>query len=244
MTAPGSGSRESDPRLHRALTEAPEVTRGPTQRAPFAVTASTPSADDGPLVTGPLGPLVQPGLVNLGERVRLWLEEHWHADGQGSFACPIPGHKGTARLIHYEGDLRLGCCTGRWRSLGEVFAAEAYRRDFKATQIQIAAWTRRLAYEAGTFRPLDVAVPELPPDASNAARRAREGFALLIGLRSRVGEHGQSRSPCGSAPPGARWDIQVRRRRSPELRARNVIFEADRRGQVLLYLPASGEVRR
>jgi hypothetical protein len=244
MTAPGSGSRESDPRLHRALTEAPEVTRGPTQRAPFAVTASTPPADDGPLVTGPLGPLVQPGLVNLGERVRLWLEEHWHADGQGSFACPIPGHKGTARLIHYEGDLRLGCCTGRWRSLGEVFAAEAYRRDFKATQIQIAAWTRRLAYEAGTFRPLDVAVPELPPDASDAARRAREGFALLIGLRWRDGEHRPVAFAVRFCSAWCQMGHTSAAEGVHELRARNVIFEADRRGQVLLYLPASREVRR
>jgi hypothetical protein len=87
--------------------------------------------------------------------------------------------------------VRLLCCRGRWRSLGEVRAAIAHDSDDGGrpfseggrSNIELATWTRRLAYEVGIVQPVAVAVPPLPSGASPATERAREGFRLLAGLR-------------------------------------------------------------
>jgi hypothetical protein len=85
------------------------------------------------------------GSLVLNDHARL-LEAHWQADDLGSFTCPIPGHVGRARLIAQDGILRLGCCTGRWRSLGETRLCQASGHDmYHRTNIEIATWTRRFA---------------------------------------------------------------------------------------------------
>jgi hypothetical protein len=198
--------------------------------------SSPPLTGKGPLVGGPLDPLVRPGRVHLDHRARAWLEERWPAGEYGSFNCPLPGHSGRARLVDQDGDLRLGCCSGRWRSLGEVIAAEAYGTDTFRTNIEIATWTRRLAYEAGAFEPLDVPVPALSEGSSEAARRARDGFKLLIGLRWK---DGPSRPVAFSVRFCSAW-CQMSHARADEavkeLRRRSVIYEAGRKGRVRLYL--------
>jgi hypothetical protein len=145
-----------------------EGTRGHKGTEGTASNGFQPLGDDGPLVQGPLGPLVTSGRVLVGERVESWLKLRWGADEHGSFPCPLPGHTGTALLVHEEGDLRLGCCSGRWRSPGEVRAAEAYGYDKLRTNIEIAIWLRRIAYEAGTFEPIEIVLPALPSDVSPA----------------------------------------------------------------------------
>ena len=190
----------------------------------------------------PTGPLVSKApwsaRIELAEPVVRLLENRWRADSHGSFPCPIPGHHGRARLIDYEGDLRLGCCTGRWRSLGEARAAEAYGRDvYRPSNIEIATWTRRLAHEAGAFRPLHVLVPELAAEAPPAVHVAREGFALLVGLRWQDGPHRPvayavrfSAAWCGIS----HWHAQTG---LASLIRLNVIREAGRVRRVRLYLP-------
>lgn len=167
--------------------------RGPrgTSRS-SAATAAHSVADQGPLDPGPLGPLDP----DRGERPRIdlsgaraALEQRWGADPEtGSFACPLPGHSGTALLgvppDDPDGDLRLLCsCRGRWRSLGEVRAALAYGEDRLRSNIEAAVWLRRLVYEVGCFEPVDVRLPRLPDDAPAWAVAARDGFLLLVGLR-------------------------------------------------------------
>lgn len=123
------------------------------------------------------------------------LERLWGAGPDGSMPCPLPGHSGSARLVvpenDHDRDLRLWCCRGRWRSLGETRAAiafgtddggRAYDKGGKSNR-QLAIWTRRLAYEVGVFAPLSVPLPPLPPDAPESEVRTREGFALLVGIR-------------------------------------------------------------
>jgi hypothetical protein len=208
------------------------VTRGPEQTH---INGSLPLDAEGPLVYGPLGPLVQ--RVELGALVAASLETRWEADAGRSFRCPIPGHTGTARLVDQGGDLRLGCCTGRWRSLGEVRAAEAYGRDELRSNIELATWTRMVAYEAGSFAPLSVEISPLPHDASDHVQRAYSGFELLIGLRWRDGEHRPvafavrfCAAWCGLTHRDAHLAIQ-------ELRRIGTISEVERIGQIRLYLP-------
>jgi hypothetical protein len=184
----------------------------------------------------------QASRIELGAPVARLLEAQWDADVDGILRCPIPGHQGTARLIHQEGDLRLGCCRGRWRSLGEVRAAVAYGRDVFLSSVELATWTRRLAYEAGTFEPLDVLVP-LPAGLTTRALHTRTGFALLIGLRWRDGEH---RPVAFSVRFVGAWCAMTHRQAHEavqELRARGVIHEAGRIGRLPLYLPMAGGVR-
>lgn len=148
---------------------------------------SLPLAANGPLDPGPLGPLDPRPRLELAPLVSA-LEARWAADPDtGSFVCPLPGHERTGRLgtppDDPDGDVRLLCCGGRWRSLGEVRAAEAYGIDGLRSNIEAAVWLRRLAHEVGGFDLAPVYIPQLPPDAPLAARLARDGFALLIGLR-------------------------------------------------------------
>lgn len=217
---------------------APGHTRGPEGTQRSATEDAQPSLADAPLSGGPLVPLVRHGRVGLGEAVQSWLEARWHADQFGCFPCPLPAHEGTARLLFYEGDLRLGCCGGRWRSVGEVFAAEAYGRDALLSNIEIAIWTRRLAYEAGTFRPLGIAIPDLPDDAPDATRRAREGFVLLIGLRWRDGEHRPAPFSVRFCAAWCSLSHAQAHGAITDLVRLGVMVEADRQGQLPLYLPA------
>ena len=162
-------------------------TRGPS-------TGGTDSLDaDGPLVGVPSVPSYARARkkdphVEFGTDFALRLERRWGADEQGSFPCPLPGHPGRARLgtPTDEGDvgLRVLCnCQGRWRSLGEVRANQAYGADVLRSNIEIAIWTRRLAYELECFEPVAVPLAYLPADAPSHAVEARRGFQLLVGLR-------------------------------------------------------------
>jgi hypothetical protein len=120
--------------------------------------------------------------------------------------------------------------------------AEGYGRDvYHPSNIEIATWARLLAYETGTFSPLDVLVPSLPDGAAEAAHRARRGFALLIGLRWADGEH---RPVAFSVRFCAAWVGGMGHRQAHralvELREHGVIYEAGRAGRTRLYLPTSG----
>lgn len=233
---------------HRAL-----VTRGPCAADAGVSSTATDSVVDGPLVTGPLGPLVTQtatsrGRVDLSAAVPE-LERRFAAGVDGRFRCPIPGHAGFS-LIGVPpsvedpggaGEPRLLCCTGRWRSLGEVRAAEAYGRDPGAlTNIELAIWVRRLAHELGVFEPIGVLVPALEPTASRGATSARAGFQLLAGLRWADYERRPiafsirfAAAWCGLSFRDANLAIK-------ELRAGGIIVQADKGGpgnRIPLYLP-------
>ena len=155
-------------------------TRGPRGRED----SPTPLAANVPLTTGPLGPLVP--RLDLRGAVRS-IELYWGADEHGRFPCPIPGHTGCASLgvppDDPEQDLRLLCCRGRWRTLGEVRAAQSYGKDGVRSNIEIATWLRRLLYECRRFEPVSVPMPEPPAEAHPRIALAAAGFALLAGLR-------------------------------------------------------------
>jgi len=204
---------------------------------------------------GPLGPLVtESGRLKWQETHVAAIERRFGADNDGQFACPVPGHSGRARIDTPdegpEWEARLFCCTGRWRSLGEVRAAIAYGTDGKRSNIQLATWTRLLAHEIGAFAPYRITLPELPPDAGPLAQRAREGFGLLFGLRWADGEH---RPVAWSVRFAVAWcgfgqrDAQLATR---TLRETGVVIESGRIHQVRLYLPGAtdrpyqGERRR
>ena len=104
----------------------------------------------------------------------------WGLAADGYFPCPLPGHQGRAFL---RGNHRIGCCHGRERSLAEVWAAIAYGADDLRSNIELAVWWRRLAYDLDALEPAPVTLPDLPQDAPPAAKSAREGFALVVGLR-------------------------------------------------------------
>jgi hypothetical protein len=147
--------------------------------------ARPPAPGQGPLVQVPSGPLVQ--RLDLRDRIAALAE--WFGLDPVTFEgpCPLPGHTGRARLASglredRHGDVRLLCCRSRWRSLGEVRAAIAYRYDDGGrpyeeggrSNTELAVWTRRLAYEIGAFQPKPVPVPPLPPGASPATKEVWE----------------------------------------------------------------------
>lgn len=123
--------------------------------------------------------------------------------------------------------------------MGEVRAAIAYRIDGWRSNIELATWTRRLAYEIGAFAPYPVTLPKLPFNASPAAQQARAGFELLVGLRWADGEH---RPVAWAVRFAAAWcglshrDAQVATR---ALRGAGVVVESGRIGRVRLYLPGA-----
>lgn len=210
--------------------------------------ARPPARGQGPLVQVPSGPLVQ----------RLDLRDHiaalakWFGLDPATFEgpCPLPGHTGRARLASglpedRHGDVRLLCCRGRWRSLGDVRASIAYGYDDGGrpyehggrSNIELWTWTRRLAYEVGAFRPAAVAVPPLPSGASPATERAREGYLLLAGLRwadwpPRPLAYSVRfvRAWCGLRHGTAQAALRA-------LIREGIIREAERRGRLPLYLP-------
>ena len=139
------------------------------------VAASVPS--DGPL--GPLGP---GPYIDLDALVPV-LERRWGADREGGrFRCPIPGHEDHAligpALDLPAAPLMLQCCKGRSRSLGEVRAAIGYGHDVRLSNIEIAVWLRRLAYECDQFEPVVVEVPAVAPSTTAWVAEAAEGFRL------------------------------------------------------------------
>lgn len=70
-----------------------------------------------------------------------------------------------------------------FHTLAAVRAAIAYRKTVALSNIERAVWYRRLWAEAGLIRPLAVALPPLPSDATKPTRQAIRGFAILTGLR-------------------------------------------------------------
>jgi hypothetical protein len=110
-------------------------------------------------------------------------------DADGNLTCPLPGHRGKARIgipdDDPDGPPRLLCCRGQWRSLGLVRAAISYGDTKARSNFEIAMWTQRLAYEVGALevRP-SPGVPSLPDGASAVARASFNGFVLLLALRT------------------------------------------------------------
>lgn len=215
------------------------VTRGPRGASPSegAAHAHSPSLPGrrSPC-DGPLGPLVTWG----SEGVRR-VEERWKADETGRFPCPLPGHEGRAFIDYAPQDPRdeprLLCCRNRWRSLGEVRAAQGYGADALRTNIEVATWTRLLAWEAVCFEPAPVYVPELPGEAPAATRRVREAFALLLGLRWADYERRPVAYSIRFAAAWAGVSFRQAREGIAELLELGVIREAGRVGRVRLYLP-------
>jgi hypothetical protein len=110
---------------------------------------------------------------------------------------------------------------------------------WKPTNVLLATWARRLAYETGTFEPLDVPVPALPREAGEDVHRARSGFVVLVGLRWKDGA--QEPLPY-SARFCEEWVAGMSRSRAAraieQLRRHGVIREVGRfRGLTPLYLP-------
>jgi hypothetical protein len=130
--------------------------------------------------------------------------------------------------------------SGRWRSLGEAYAAVAYGRDQKRTNIEIATWTRRLAWEAGAFERLSVPLPELGDRASDVARIAKDGFSLLVGLRW---SDGPQRPVAYSVRFCAAW-CGLKHSEAwtgiAELVELCVIYVAETKGRMPLYLHGGG----
>jgi hypothetical protein len=131
----------------------------------------------------------------------------------------------------------LLCCRSRWRSLGEVRAAEAYDEDRMRSNIELATWTRRLAHELGGFAPADVALPAVPENSPAHLRSARDGFRLLVALRWADGPH---RPVAWSVRFASAWcDLTFRQAREANygLQERGVIRPAGRIGRARLFLP-------
>lgn len=156
----------------------------------------------GPLVPGPLGPLVpleerqggplvpqvrsHNGRVSWPPRPLEVLARALGGDDGGRFQCPLPGHHGFSSIGVPPGEPitepRLLCCSGRWRSLGEMRATIAYGEDRPRSNIEIATWTRRLAYDLGALVPKGPPRPGFADFSLNAAHHL-EGVRVLIALR-------------------------------------------------------------
>jgi hypothetical protein len=223
---------------HPVRTSLQPETRGPTARLP----AHSLLTDSGPLVSGPLGPLVS-DKPRLGlEQLIAPLEREWAADPEtGLFQCPLPEHTGHARLdVPLEDpqrEIRLLCCRGRWRSLGEVRAASAYGVDHLRSNIELAVWLRRLAHEHGCFAPVAVSLPMVPAGTAEHVEQARRGFELLIGLRW---ADLAPRPVAYSVRFAAAWcglSLRAAHVARTELCELGVIVEAGRVGRIPLFAP-------
>jgi hypothetical protein len=236
MSALGSGPDERS-----GAGRGGEDGRPPRSQAPLV---QFPSA---PLVQGPTSPRVDFSAAVDALAALLGLDPETHEG-----PCPLPGHRGRARLAadipeDDTGDVRLLCCSGRWRSLGEVYAAIAFRydnggrpaREGGRSNIEIAVWTRRLGCDVGAFWPAAVAVPPLPSGASPAIERVWAGFRLLIGIRWADGP----RVPVPySARFAAAWCGVSRGAAHAAIRfliERGVLCEVEQRGRLPLYLPGT-----
>jgi hypothetical protein len=130
------------------------------------------------------------------------------------FRCVVPGHHerdNLARIVWDEQtnsfkyhDMHLpGSSGGRWKTLAEVRAAQAYGNVVRLARAESAlAWWPRLGYEIGATVPLDPRLPALPEHASSTDWRTADGLALLIGLRALIGPRGPV---AFSARFGAAW---------------------------------------
>lgn len=189
------------------------------------------------------------GRVRFTDEMANKLAAHWGEGDDGYFACPIPGHDDRARMDSEGDEWWLGCCRNRRRSLGDVRASIGYGRDSGQTDprynIELATWWRRLAWELDGFAPVDVQLPELPPQAPVTVSRLREGFGLLVGLRWADYE---PRPVAFSVRFAAAWcgDLTgpgLTHRQSAEgirvLREHGVILGSGRSGRTPLYLPGA-----
>jgi hypothetical protein len=131
----------------------------------------------------------------------------WEATGG---TCPLPGHDGTAHLTiglakgrgRYGRELRFECnclgCESHWawkgdtsisdydRHLGDAYRALVTGRELEHGDTlpngERAYWLNRLGHDIGIIEP--VALPELPADADDLTRRARDHFALFSARRN------------------------------------------------------------
>lgn len=219
--------------------DVPPATQG-DQRLGGLRTGSAVLAND-PL-EGPLGPLVSgPGpRIHLPEHSIERLAERWGRVSDGSLPCPVPGHSGRAHLVEDDGELRLGCCQGPARSLAEVRAAIAYRDDKRRTNKELAVWWRRLAFELEVIAPVEVDVPAVGDSRRPELTTARDGFALLLGLR----RFDYPPEPVAYAVRFcAAWcqlTNGVAAQALRELRDRDVIRVVQQHGRTLLYEPGVG----
>jgi hypothetical protein len=198
------------------------------------------------------GPLVTPPTARSSAKVK-WptgiadrISVRFGADASGNLRCPLPGHKGSAYVDSIPDqpstELRLLCCSGRWRSLGEVRAVLSYGEDHLLSNIQNATWLRRLAYEVDAFTPADVRLRPLAPDAPEYLRRAHAGFELLIGLRW---ADGPRRPVAWSVRFVSAWcGLTFREAHAAiaELRQAGLIVEAGRVGRMSVYLPGTPQL--
>jgi hypothetical protein len=167
------------------------------------------------------------------------LRRAWAVDADGRFPCPLPRHQGRSQLDtppldeDSRNEPRLLCdCgqLGRWVSLGDVRAAQAYGRDNpRRSNIERAVWLRRLAHELGYFEPVRVRLPELPDRAETYVEQARTMFALLLGLRWRDFDTDLRPAPYGVRFCEAWVGIKNRQARIAieQLRRHRVIVEVD-----------------
>lgn len=213
------------------------VTRGTQSlQLPSSYPAELRSSRDAPLTP----------LVTSGRDGRLGLEvlveplrQAWGAEADGRFPCPLPRHRGWSRLDtpppdeDHRGEPRLLCdcgISGRWVSLGDVRAAQAYRIDNpRRSNIMRAVWLRRLAYELGYFEPVPVRLPELPSFVEGYVEKARLGFGLLLGLRWRDFDRDLRPAPYGIRFCEAWAEIKFRQARVAieQLRKHRVIVQVD-----------------
>jgi hypothetical protein len=168
------------------------------------------------------------------------LAEALGADADGFFPCPLPGHGGRARLHYESGEYWLGCCQGPKRSLGEVRGARAYGADRRLSNKEIAVWWRRLAYDHGQLEPVPVDVPEVDEGAPDEVRTARDGFALLLGLRRSDYEPEPVPFSVNFVAAWCRISRNKAARALTELRDRDVIRVVEHHRSMPLYEPGSG----
>lgn len=112
-------------------------------------------------------------------------------DGTDS-VCPISGHHGIAQLelANNLTDLCIACdCFGPWfqRCLADAYWSHRTGRrlgfDGKLNRGTRFVARLLLTHELGMIEPRQIELPELTPDAKQAAVTARDFFALLYGLR-------------------------------------------------------------
>jgi hypothetical protein len=176
--------------------------------------------------------------------VRSWLGV---PPGARRFQCPIPGHDGLADLGVPPDDpaqeLRLICCSGRWRSLGEMTAARAYGKDERLKNVQIAVWTRRLGYELEILKPIEIQLPRLTPDFPPSAEVARKGFGEHIGLRWADGPRIPVPYSLRFVMAWNRLSFYEARVGLKEILRQEIIVRAGTDGRCPVYLPGPGSDR-
>lgn len=174
--------------------------------------------------------------------------------------CPLPGHGGFAELVDHAGELAVECdCLGRtaewersgWRPGFTYGLADAYfsvrsgivlGRGDKRSKGQRFVWRLLLAYEVGLIEPVAVVLPELPSEADPVHDQARTFFALLAGLRLRVGSELEMPFPDRLVAAYLGIERDAARASINALRADEVIAVTGRSGPrgPFLFLPGGG----